>query len=186
MNLRELLATNGAAQLRWRQPKALEQHYTLVAEGSAVLLAELWWQSDRRAAAAMPYGTWNFRRSGSWNPTITVCRADDGVEFANATQDWRGTRTLQTTTGSTFAWRSKNFWRTEWAWQDAAGVDLIRFASLQGFLRKDVPLTIGASAAGYPELELLIALGLFMLILAARDSAATSVATNVAIGAVPV
>ena len=186
MNLRELLATNGAAQLRWRQPKATEQHYVLVAEGSEELLAELWRQSNRRAAAAAPYGTWNFRRSGSWRPTITVCRADDGMEFANATQDWRGNRTLQTATGSMFRWQSKNFWRTEWAWQDAAGVDLIRFGSFEGFLRKNVPLTIGSSAAQYPEMELLIALGLFMLILAAQDSTAASVATNVAVGAAPV
>jgi hypothetical protein len=185
-DLRDLLAVNGVAQLSWRQPKALEQRYVLVAEGRDTPLAELWWQSNRRAAAAAAYGTWTFQRSGNWLPTITVCRTDDGVAFANATQDWRGRRTLQMAAGAIFSWQSTNFWRTEWSWRDAAGVDLIRFASLQGFLRKNVPLTIGSRAVEYAELELLISLGLFMLILAARDGAATSAALNVAAGAAPV
>lgn len=128
MNLRDLLAMNGAAELHWRQPKALEQRYVLLADGGDAPLAELWWQSNRRAAAAAPYGTWNFQRSGNWLPTITACRADDGVEIANANQDWRGRRTLQTATGTMFTWQSTNFWRTEWSWRDPAGIDLIRFA----------------------------------------------------------
>jgi len=179
VGLREEVQAGQGAELRWRQPEASRRRYTLQREGSDTPLATLDWRSfwGTFATATMGATSWTFKRTGFLRPRVTVRLAGSDDDLATFDANWHGGGTLSVAGGATFVWKAAHFWHSQWSWQDTTGAELLHFANRQGFIRQGATVAIVPEAAQLPELELLTALGWYLLILAANDSAATTAAT---------
>ena len=67
-----------------------------------------------------------------------------------------------------------NFCRSQWDWLDAQNQPLVDFKSHQGLLKVDREVAIETAAIKSPDLPLLVVLGWYLLVLFARDAAASS------------
>ncbi len=178
VGLREEVQAGQGTELRWRQPEASKRRYLLQREGTDVPLATLDWQSFWGTFATATAGetSWTFKRTSFLRPLATVRQVGSDDDLATFEANWQGGGTLTTAGGATFTWKAANFWYSQWDWRDASGAELLHFANKQGFIRQEAVVAISAGAVQLPELELLIALGWYLLILAANDSAAMTAA----------
>jgi hypothetical protein len=178
--LREDATTDRGMELRWRQPAAAKRRYTLQREGSDTPLATLEWRSVWGTFATATVGdiSWTFKRAGFLRPRVTVRIAGSDDDLATLEANWHGGGTLTIAGGATFGWKVANFWHSRWDWLDANGTELLHFANKQGFIRQEAVVAVSPRAVQLPELDLLAALGWYLLILAAQDSAATTAAVT--------
>jgi hypothetical protein len=189
--------------LVWQQPSALKNEFALRAGDEIV--ATLRWQKalGSLALAETAAGSWTFKRAGFWQPRVTARPADAERDIATFKPDsWSGGGALTVEAGRVFRLVSTSFWRGEWAWQDADGAPLVRFAS-RGSLKTEALVTLTPAAAALPEtaqlddlyrplppeaqappsvalpeLPLLVTLGWYLLVLAAQDAAAAAAAAT--------
>jgi hypothetical protein len=77
---------------------------------------------------------------------------------------------------------SANFWRSQWDWLDAANKPLVHFKSRQGLLNLEGQVEIEPQAAASPDVPLLVVLGWYLLVLFARDAAASSAGSVAVMG----
>lgn len=177
--LREEVRTGHGTELRWRQPEASRRRYTLQREGVDTPLAILDWRSlwGTFATATVGETAWTFKRTGFLRPRVTVRLAGGDDDLATFEANWHGGGILSIAGGATFDWKVANFWHSQWDWWDTSGAELLHFANKQGFVRQEAVVAISPDAAQLPDLELLTALGWYLLILAANDGAATAATT---------
>ncbi len=178
VGLREEVQAGQGTELRWRQPEASKRRYLLQRESTDVPLATLDWRSFWGTFATATAGetSWTFKRTGFLRPRVTARIAGSDDDLATFEANWHGGGVLTIADGATFGWKVANFWYSQWDWRDASGAELLHFASKQGFIRQEAVVAISPEAARLPELELLITLGWYLLVLAANDSAATTAA----------
>lgn len=166
-------------ELRWRQPELTKRYYELMPEGGESPLATLEWRSawGTLATAQTGVGTWTFKRTGFLHPLITVRRAGSEEDLAIFEANWQGSGTLTFAGGGRYAWKSANFWHSQWSWLAADGTELLHFANRQMFVRHEANVEIASAAARLPKRDLLATLGWYLLILSASDSATTAAIT---------
>jgi hypothetical protein len=146
------------------------------------VVATLRWQKafGTLATAESPAGSWTFKRSGFWRPQVTARLVGSDNDHGIFEPTWTGSGTLTIVGGPTFRWQGTNFWQTRWAWQTPAGAPLVQFSNQQGFVRREGQVGVEPGALTLPELDLLIALGWYLLVLHANDSAASTAGTTAA------
>lgn len=171
--------------LYWVQPKTMARFYLL--HGGDHELASLDFQSafGSLAIADTAEHTWSFKRMGFFNPRITVRLPDEETDLATFEPRWTGTEgTLSLAGGRTFQWRASNFWATKFAFLDSAGEPLLLFmeGSEQGRLsdlfKTQALLEITPAGWQVAELDLLVTLGWYLLILYHEDAAAGAAAVT--------
>jgi hypothetical protein len=163
-------------ELVWVQPARMKQNFELRAGDEVV--ATLRWERSSLAAGETSEQKWTFKREGFWHPRITVRvpGSDDNVALFNPR--WTGGGTLELPPGRTLHFGAANFWHSEWVWAETTDAPLVRFKSRQGLLKTEGQVEIEASAAGSPDLALLVVLGWYLLILFARDATTAAVASS--------
>ena len=134
--------------------------------------------SIRRLTAATAAGTWTFKRVGFWHPRITVRAPGADDDRAVFDPSWTGSGSLTVAGGPTFRWKATNFWYTRWDWQTADGAVALHFANQQGLARLEGQVGVEPAGRGLPELDLLITLGWYLIVLRANDDATVVAATT--------
>jgi len=190
-------------ELIWRQPSAFKEQYELRA-GDEVL-ATLDWGSPwgTLATARTAEGEWTFKRTGFWQQRINVRPVGSEREVAIFVPDWRGNGTLTIAGGRTFRWSGKGILGLEKHWQEREDAPPLLGFKQVGSLKTEARVILSAAAASLPEttqlddpyiplppdmmsppsqplveLPLLVTLGFYLVVLAARDAAAAAAATT--------
>jgi hypothetical protein len=171
--------------LYWVQPKTMSRTFTL--HSGEQEYASLDFQSafGSLAIAETAGHTWSFKRMGFFNPRVTVRRPNEETDLAVYQPRWTGTEgTLTFAGGRTFQWRATNFWATKFAFLDNSGEALLWFkeGSEQGHLsdlfKTQAQLAIEPAGWQLAELDLLVTLGWYLLILYNEDAAGVAAAAS--------
>ena len=171
-----------AEQLNWIQPKALEQTFEL--RGNEDLYASLIFPKSlgSLAEAEASNGKWTFKRVGFFNVTITireVGKETDLAVYKPKRMSYSGS--LEFSNGEIFHWQSSNFWSTKFEFQDVNNNTVVAFKSgieepkLKDWFKTQARVEFSEKAKKYPELELLILFGWYLIIALQLDSSAGAV-----------
>ena len=151
-------------------------------------LARLYYPSclDQAAIAVSKEARWSIERVGFLNPRVVV--RYEGVDEALAIYQpkfW-GAGELEILNGPTISWKPVNFWKTEWAFIDPNGIDLVRYREgLRNETWKDMfkchhTMTLGYIGTYRRFLPLISCLGMYLIDKRQRDADAAVAATAVA------
>lgn len=146
------------------------------------VIATLRWQKGSLAEAAAAEDHWTFKRADFWHPRVTVRTPGSDADLAIFHANWAGGGLLELPQGRRLRWGAANFWRSEWAWQDADGSPLVRFSGGQRHTSVEGHVELAPASAALPDLALLVLLGWYLLLLHARDESDSTGAIVAVIG----
>jgi hypothetical protein len=152
----------GERQYAWTQTGCRYPEYELWAEDEIV--GTLCWQRGSLAVAETADGRWSFKRPGFGRSRVSVREVGSHTDIAASGSGWTGSGTLQLSAGRRFHWSAANLWHSQWVWQQANGTPLVRFESKQRIVKVEGRVTIERAALPFPELDLLVALGWYLLV----------------------
>ena len=124
-------------------------------------------------------GSWAFERPRLLSRDVQVHRAGtEGPAVAVFRPGWTEEGTLYMADGRTMRWESRDFWRSEWAFVDTAGQTALRFRDTSGLFHERTAAWIYKVGLSETDRALLLILGRYLMVLQARDRAATVAATS--------
>jgi hypothetical protein len=164
----------GSRELRWIQPSVRQSAYELRAGDEVVATVRCQEACGSLADATAGDSHWTFKRTGFWHPRVTVRVPGSDADVANFSARWTGTGTLELPPERRFHWGAANAWQSQWAWQDAEGTPLVHVKGRQGLVKVEGQVEITPAAVALPELDLLVALGWYLVVLRARENAAVA------------
>ena len=168
-----VLATRSGSSLEWTQPSAFKMEYELHADGQPIGSLRFRSSFGTHAVAVIGDQRWTFKRVGFWQQRVSVREEGsetDLAEFLNNT--WKGGGELRFRDGRAFR-ATSNFWSTKLAWHDATDAE-VALLEHSGFLRLRSVVTIPARPLPEPPVDLLVPLGLYLVVMLQRDSAAAA------------
>ncbi len=173
MNTPNAFAFNGP--LVWTQPKAMRREYQL--KNGDELVGRLYFEKScgSLATAEIASQNWTFKREGFLHPRVTVRAPNSDANLAVFHPNWSGSGVVEFPDGRQIHWRHTSFWRSEWAFVQGAERQLVRFKQHEGFMKISARLEFDPAGAAAPDLAMLAALGWYLMLLTAQDSAAVAV-----------
>jgi hypothetical protein len=159
--------------LHWVQLRAIKHEFEL--RSGDELCGTLSWKKafGSLASATSDDGEWTFKRVGFLNPRVTIRQPGSDMDIAIFKPGWTGSGILEFRSGRRFQWEHKDFWRLEWAFEEA-GQELLRFKSRAGSFKMKVRVDLAPAAKNFDEASLLASLGMYLLVLMRDDSAAAA------------
>jgi hypothetical protein len=162
-------------ELAWTQVGYCQGEHELRTGDEAV--ATLRWRGGSLAIAETADGCWSFGRPGYRRSRVSVKTAGSGTEIAAFSSHWTGGGTLELAGERSFHWSPTNVWRSRWIWRGTDGEALVSLRSRQR-LKLSGLVERAQAAAALPELDLLVTLGWYLLVMRARDSTTDAVAAT--------
>lgn len=170
---------SSSSPLAWAQPKAMSRAYELRSADSLVGYLRFEKSCGSLASAEVASQKWTFKRTGFLAPSVTVRSANLEGDIAVFRPQWGSGGTLHFADGHHAQWRCTNFWGSQWAFVGSNNQIIVRFTHHEGFFKASADLEFEHSSAALPDFPLLVALGWYLMILAADDAAAVIVASAV-------
>jgi hypothetical protein len=168
-----------AAPLVWTQPKAMSRTFEL--RSGDALIGQLRFEKPcgSLASAEVAAEKWTFKREGFLAPRVTVRAPNSVPDLAIFRPHWGSGGTLDFRDCLRLRWRCTNFWGSQYAFVGGDDRALVRFGHHEGFFKTSARLEIDPSSAAIAELPLLVALGWYLMILAAEDATVAAASTAV-------
>jgi hypothetical protein len=164
-----------SSPLVWTQTKPLGRSYDLRSGDSLVGHLRFDNPCGSLACAEVRSENWTFKRVGFLAPRITVRAGNSAVDLAVFRPYWGGGGTVDVVGRGQFLWKCVNFWRSKWAFVRTDNSPILQFSHQGVFSNASAKLEVEPSCLDFPELFLLVALGWYLMILAAEDAAAIMV-----------
>lgn len=174
-------------QLFWVQPKAMRRNYELRASNTLVGSLEFETPFGSRATARATDKMWSFKRMGFFKPRITVRAADRADDIAVYRPKWSGSEgELNLNDGRSYSWSIANFWATRFEIRDAQGQTLISYSAgtaetaLTDLFKNQSQVAITDAGRRTADIDLLVLIGWYLIVLQHEDSAAITAAVATA------
>lgn len=158
--------------LEWHQESTFGQRYHLKSGDS--VMAELTFPKvlGTLAEAKTASAAWSFKRRGVFTTVIGARRLGEEREIATYQPNWSSSKgLLKLENGEEFHLKTANFWASEWALATVDGQEMLRYHN-QGFLKHGARLDVSDRAKQHPQLQFLILLTWYILVMYQRDSSA--------------
>lgn len=136
------------------------------------LLAVLESRSVLRAAMAgeSAGAQWRLRHEGLLRGRVRVLReGEDGAAVVFQPR-WFGAGDVITRRGNELRWQRGDFWGRRWQLVDSGGLTRLAFVRSPALLSSKARVEVGEAARRDPELEALVLLGFYLLLLMSRQS----------------
>lgn len=124
-------------------------------------------------------GSWSYKRAGFLHPRVHVREPGSERDVAVLRMSWSGGGTLESPEGRSYRWRNTKFWRSEWAFEGDAGKPLLAVRPVFSGLKYGAELKVDPEARRLRDLDLLVPLAWYLLVLFSDDAAAASGAVTV-------
>lgn len=160
----------------WKQPKFGLDHYEL-REGEK-LIGELYWTKllSDRAIAVCRQGSWEMDRVGCLRQRVVVIDGPSGVRAASFEFGWLGDGDISLANGRVYRWYRTKAFRSAWAIVDEQDRLVYEIQIGKCWFKHEAGVSLAVSWR-YPQLDLLVCLGLYLGICAMQDAAAAVAAT---------
>jgi len=175
-------------ELFWAQPGAMKRSFIL--RSGERIFGSLTFRSAFGSLADAISGkdSWTFKRVGFFSPRVTIRRAGSGIDIAIYQPRWTGTEgSLLLSGGRSYLWRVANFWATRYTFSDSQGNELVTYRSgsdeqkLSNLIKQQAQVEIALQAWQLPEVDLLVILGWYLVILQQEDASAVAVTASIAV-----
>ncbi|MBI5083889.1 MAG: hypothetical protein HZB13_04750 [Acidobacteria bacterium] len=161
---------NQLAGLEWRQPGAFSRTYELRAGDSLLARLEFKKTFGTLAEAETAQGKWSFKRTGFLSPLVSARVLGEEADIAIYKPSFSGQKgALRLAGGETLALHTMGFWGSEWALTAAGGEQLLRFHN-KGLVHHGADIDVGEAARNREDLELLLTMAWYILVLHMADS----------------
>jgi hypothetical protein len=159
-----------AQHLRWTDASHAPREYQL--RGGEALLATLRWMKLEGSLATAEAGPrrWTFKRSGFLNPKVRIRAEGSATDVAVLSVTSVGEGVLQGPEGRTYLWSTTNFWRSEWGFSGQGGGIVYRLKPSFASRRLAAEVEIEPAAVSLPDLELVVLLGWYLLVLMSDEA----------------
>jgi hypothetical protein len=163
------LAKLEVSELEWRQP-ALARKYELSGPSGAYARLEFQKLAGSLALGTTARGSWTFKRQGMLKSQINIRFADSEQPLATYEPNFTGQKgALKYKGGQYVEFQATNFFNTEWQWLTPEGVGLIGFRQ-KGAGKPSAQVFLGEDALERVDLDLLLLLGFYVLLLLREDA----------------
>jgi hypothetical protein len=115
-------------------------------------------------------GRWRMRHEGLLRGLVRVVHEGHAGDAAVFRPRWFGAGDVTTARGDVLHWHRGDFWGRRWEMVDSGGLARVTFARAPAFFSLDVRVVVGEHAWKDPELEPLVLLGFYLLLLMARQA----------------
>ena len=154
----------------WRRPQMWRRQYELRAGGELIARLEsrsmlggsMWGQTATSA--------WQARHVGLLRGRSLVTAEGSAAPAVEFRPRWFGAGDIVTARGNRFRWHRADFWGLRWTMVDSGGLDWLTFARSPAFLTMDTNVGVSPGARADAELEPLVFLGYYLLLLMVRQS----------------
>lgn len=174
-------------ELEWIQPKINQRSYVLCSDETVFASLAFKKSFGSLASAEAVDGNWTFKRVGFFKARVTVRHPGEETDLAVYTPNWSGTEgNIQFTGGRSYAWKTANFWATQYQILDSLGIPILKFQSgkdhskLPDLFKMQARVEISPAYENLPELSLLVLLGWYLMILKHDDDTTAVVAATTA------
>jgi len=157
----------------WKRPQMWRRQYELRASGELIGRLEARSVLGGSMAGETAGGSWRVRHVGLLRGRSLVTAEGATEPAAEFRPRWFGAGDIVTARGNRFRWHRSDFWGLRWAMVDSGGLDRLSFARSPAFLSVDTQVTVSPAARDDAELEPLVLLGYFLLLLMVRQSHAS-------------
>jgi len=159
--------------LRWTQPSAFRREFTLLAGDQQVGTLRFEKAFGSLATADLAGQRWTLKREGFWQPRVNVRQPGSAANLAVFRANWSGGGTLEFPDGRRYGWKCLNFWGSQWGFLSPDESPMLTFKH-DGVFKTEARAEHEPSSRTLPEAPLLVALGWYLMVLAAEDSAAVA------------
>ena len=177
------LSDHLASELFWVQPKTMRRGYEL--RDGEELVGSLRFETafGSLATARANQKAWSLKRMGFFRPHVTVRTAGGTSDIAVYRPRWTGTEgDISFSDGRVYHWNVANFWATHYQVTDRQGMTVVTYRSggldsgLKGLLKTQARVQVPGTARTLPDIDLLVIVGWYLIILQHEDSAAATAA----------
>lgn len=153
----------------WKRPRLLRRSYELRAGESLLATLEMraLLRADMQGRTASHL--WRLRHEGLFRGRVRVVREGARDDEAIFRPRWFGAGDITTRSGAVLRWRRGDFWGRRWVMVDTGGLPWLTFTRTPALLSLDTQVEPGEHARRDPELEPLVLLGFYLLVLMARQ-----------------
>ena len=175
-------------ELFWAQPSAMKRNFIL--RSGERIFGSLAFRSAFGSLADAISGndSWTFKRVGFFSTRVTIRRAGSDIDIAIYQPRWTGSEgRLLISGGHSYLWRVANFWATRYTFSDSQGNELVTYRSgsdeqnLSNLLKQQARVEIALQAWQLPELDLLVILGWYLVVLQQEDASAVAATASIAV-----
>ncbi len=183
------LSDHLTSELSWVQPKARQRAFDLKAGEDLVGSLSFETAFGSLATAVANGKTWSFKRMGFFKPHVTVRLAGGTEDIAVYRPRWSGTEgELTFADGRIYHWHVANFWATRYEVQDTEGSALLAYRSggvesgMKGLFKMQALVEVTDRGRTSSDVDLLVLVGWYLIVLQQEDSAAAAIAATSAVG----
>jgi hypothetical protein len=170
--------TRQLSGLEWHQESAFGRTYHLKSGDSVLAQIAFKTALGTLAEARTAGSAWSFKRRGVFSTMIGARLLGEEREIATYQPNWSSSKgLLKLENGEEFHLKSANFWASEWVLSAVDGQELLRYHN-QGFLKHGARLELTERAKQHPQLQLMVVLTWYILVLHQMDASATVTATS--------
>jgi hypothetical protein len=166
------------SRLEWDQPKGMRRYFELRSGDDVVATMEWTGAFSNRAIVTSTAGRWFIDRPGFWQRKVVAWNADSNTRLAALNYNLWHEGDLVLASEQAFHWGAQNFWRTRWAFTDAAGQPVVQFNTGNRWFRMAGTVKIPVGAERRDELLLLIVTGWYLAYMARQDAAVAASAAG--------
>ncbi|HEX9036822.1 MAG TPA: hypothetical protein VF808_07505 [Ktedonobacterales bacterium] len=159
--------------LQWVKPRWTKPDYELRA--GDVVIARLIWPRNSPPCGEWASGRYFFERTGWLRRRIVVHDASAADASAPVATLTRGDGALAYPDGRAYRWVKPQWWSAQRVWRDGADREIVRFAPHGS----SSTVTAQPEADYLPDTPLLLTLGQYLLIIAAREARAAAAAAAI-------
>lgn len=163
------LANLDVSELQWRQP-AVALTYELSGPAGTYARLELKKLASSRSTGVSSRAKFSFKRQGMLKSQLSVSLGDNPQPLAIYEPNFTGQKgILKYTGGQQVEFHATNFFKTEWQWLTPEGDGLLGFR-MKGAGKPNAIVFIGDLAAQRVDLDLLLLLGFYILLLLREEA----------------
>ena len=154
----------------WKRPRMWRRRYELLSDGEPLAVLEARSLLGASMWGETAGGEWQVRHQGLLRGRVRIEPAGGGDALAEFHPRWFGAGDVTTRSGQSLRWHRADFWGRRWELVDTGGLARLVFERAPGFLSPETSVRVSESAARDPELEPLVLLGYYLLLLMVRQA----------------
>lgn len=158
----------------WSRPRLFTRRHELHSGEDLLATLEARTPLGSAMVAHTAGGHWRLHHVGLLRGQVRVTREQAAEPAVTFRPGWFGAGTVETAGGQALRWHRADFWGRTWALVDAGGLTRVTFQRGPGLFRADTHVLVADPARRDPELEPLVLLGFYLIVLMARQSHAVT------------
>lgn len=153
----------------WKRPRLWRRRYELHAGDALLGVLESRSALGSAVAGETAGERWRLRHEGLLRGRVRVLHEGHAGDEALYRPGWFGAGDVTTRRGRVLRWHRADFWGRRWEMVDTGGLPWVVFTRTPAFVSLDTRVEVAEHARKDPELQPVVLLGFYLIVLMARQ-----------------